>query len=94
MQVYEMSWREFQLRLMGYKRHELNEWAKVREVAYCSLMGSHANPKKLPKTKEQFMPLDIDKPNKPKVAQWRKEQFLEAYKKWQNERQVKIHNRG
>jgi hypothetical protein len=72
---------------MAYKRIELNEWAKVREVAYYSLWGAHANPKKLPKSKEAFMPLGIDKPQK-RVADWRKKQFLEAYKKWRNERQT------
>ena len=37
---------------------EKNEWYKVREIAYSALIGSHLDPKKLPKTKEKFMPLD------------------------------------
>lgn len=28
-------------------------------MAYASMVGSHLDPKKLPKTKEQFMPLEV-----------------------------------
>lgn len=56
--VYKMSWAEFRIRLYAYKRKDLNEWLKVREVAYAALVGSHYKP---PKSKNAYMPLDKKK---------------------------------
>lgn len=75
-----MSWREFSLRSFGYNRSELNSWRKVREVAYYSMIGSHLNPKHLPKSIDGFMPLDVKQ--KPKVSEAQKQAFLEAAKKY------------
>lgn len=83
--VYRMSWREFLLRQIGYNREQKNEWFKVREIAYSALTGAHIDPKKLPKSKEDFIPLDGRRKNK-KVSEETKEKFVEFYKKWQNER--------
>jgi hypothetical protein len=80
-----MSWREFLLRQIGYQREQKNEWYKVREIAYCALVGSHQDPKKLPKNKENFIPLDGEKKRKGVSAE-AKQKFIELYKKWQNER--------
>lgn len=35
-----------------------DDWYKVREIAYSALIGSHIDPKKLPKSKDKFMELD------------------------------------
>ena len=56
-----MTWAEFRIRLHAYKRLELKEWQKVREIAWNGLIGSHVNPKKLPRSKEAFIPLDHKK---------------------------------
>jgi hypothetical protein len=53
-----MTWAEFLIRQHAYHRIQKNEWYKVREIAYSSLIGSHIDPKKLPKSKEKFIPLD------------------------------------
>tara|TARA_R110000764_G_scaffold238536_1_gene335811 strand:- start:3534 stop:3764 length:231 start_codon:yes stop_codon:yes gene_type:complete len=53
-----MTWAEFLIRQHAYHRIEKNEWYKIREMAYASLIGSHIDPKKLPKSKEKFIPLD------------------------------------
>tara|TARA_R110000851_G_scaffold268704_1_gene421442 strand:+ start:736 stop:978 length:243 start_codon:yes stop_codon:yes gene_type:complete len=53
-----MTWAEFLIRQHAYHRIEKNEWYKVREIAYSSLIGSHIDPKKLPKSKDKFIPLD------------------------------------
>tara|TARA_R110002167_G_scaffold147336_3_gene339477 strand:+ start:2736 stop:2972 length:237 start_codon:yes stop_codon:yes gene_type:complete len=55
-----MTWAEFLIRQHAYHRIEKNEWYKVREMAYASLIGSHIDPKKLPKSKEKFIPLDAE----------------------------------
>tara|TARA_B100000767_G_C19329506_1_gene355068 strand:- start:141 stop:359 length:219 start_codon:yes stop_codon:yes gene_type:complete len=36
---------------------EVKSWEKFREVAFSSLIGSHMDPKKLPKTAEKYLPL-------------------------------------
>jgi hypothetical protein len=88
MEVYKMSWREFQLRSIGFQRKEKNDWIKVREIAYNCLIGSHLDPKKLPKTKERYMPLD----NKehPKISEKQKNMFINAFKNYLNERKTKF----
>ena len=54
--VYDMTWREFHLRRIGFERSEKREWYRTREVGYASLIGGGVDPKKL--TKEKYMPLD------------------------------------
>ena len=53
-----MTWAEFRIRLFAYKRQEKerNYWS--REIAYNALIGSHVNPKKLPKSREKFISLE------------------------------------
>jgi hypothetical protein len=58
-----MTWAEFLIRQHAYHRIEKNELYKVREIAYSSLIGSHIDPKKLPKSKDKFIPLDEDNSN-------------------------------
>jgi hypothetical protein len=52
-----MTWAEFLIRLHAYRRLDLKEWYKVREIAWSALVGSHYDPKKLPKNIERFIPL-------------------------------------
>ncbi len=54
--VYDMTWREFHLRRIGFERSEKREWYRTREVGYASLIGGGVDPKKL--SKEKYMPLD------------------------------------
>ena len=52
-----MSWREYQLRRIGYIRQEKEEWKRTRMVSYYSLVASGAiDTRKM--SIEQFMPLD------------------------------------
>jgi hypothetical protein len=55
-----MTWAEFCIRQHAYRRIQKNDWYKVREVAYSALIGSHIDPKKLPKSKDKFIPLDSE----------------------------------
>lgn len=75
-----MTWAEFQIRLFAYNRMQKNEWFKIRELAWASLVGSHQDPKKMPKSKEAFMPLD----SKPKrgVSDAQKEAFKLAMQQY------------
>ena len=53
-----MSWAEFRIRLFSYKRQQKEDWYKVREIAWNALIAPHQNPKKIPKRKELFIPLE------------------------------------
>lgn len=55
-----MTWAEFRIRQFAYRRIEKSEWYKVREIAYNALIAPSYDPKKLPKTREKFMPLEAD----------------------------------
>ena len=52
--VSDMTWAEFQIRAYGYNRTQEKEDLRAREIAWASLIGFNADPKKLPKTKEKF----------------------------------------
>ncbi len=75
--VYDMTFAEFQIRLFAYKRIQLREWEKVRMIAWSAFIGSHQDPKTMPKTIDSFMNLG-DNSNKSKVSEAQKERFLNA----------------
>jgi len=80
--VYEMTWAEFQIRLFSYKRRDLYDWQKLRELMWTCYYAPHQDPKKMVKRKENFLPLDGEK-KKISVTNEMKETFLKEYKKWQ-----------
>jgi len=82
--VYDMTFAEFQIRLFAYKRMQLREWEKVRQIAWSATIGSHQDPKKLPKTIDKFMDLGHKKQNKG-VSDEQKENFLKVYKEYLNQ---------
>jgi len=49
-----MTWAEFQIRAFAYNRTSQHKEELYREVAWSALIGTHLNPKKLPKTKDIF----------------------------------------
>lgn len=65
------------------------EWYKVREIAYASIIGPSYDPKKIPKTRERFMPLD----GKKDVTDEHKQRFIEAQKKYLREKTEKENGR-
>lgn len=79
-----MSFAEFQIRLFAYERMEIKDWEKIRFIGWCSTIGSHQDPKKLPKSIEKFLPLG----NKPRtnVTDEMKQQYLEAYSEYLKEK--------
>lgn len=87
-----MSWSEYLIRLYGYERSENLEWIKTRRVAYASLIGSHLDPKKLPKSEMAYMPLNGEGKSKDKgISQSHQEAFLQATKQYlleKNERRT------
>lgn len=59
--VYDMTWAEFQIRLFAYKRQDLYDWQKLRELMWTSYIAPHQDPKKMVKRKESFLPLGSEK---------------------------------
>jgi hypothetical protein len=72
-----MTWAEFQIRLFAYNRMQKKLDWRAREIAYAALTGFHSNPKKMPKTKETFWPIEFDK-KVSKISEAQKQAFLEA----------------
>ncbi len=54
-----MTFYEFQLRSIGYRRKEQFDWAKFRRVAFAALWGFNSDPKKLPKTESKYLSLPL-----------------------------------
>jgi hypothetical protein len=80
-----MTFAEFQIRLFAFQRMELRAWEKVRQIAWSAFIGSHQDPKKMPKSIDKFMNLGGDKP-KQGVSEEQKANFLKAYKEYLNHR--------
>jgi len=78
--VYDMSFAEFQIRLLAYKRVQTREWEKVRILAWHTMAASINAPKKMPSL-EKFMQLDTDKKTG-SVSETQKKRFLEEYAKY------------
>ena len=81
--VYDMTWAEFQIRLFAYKRIDLYEWEKLREVMWTTYIAPHQDPKKMTKRKEQFLPLHKDKKQSGSISDAQKEMFIKEFKKCQ-----------
>ena len=74
-EAYDMTWREYQLRRLGFVRSQKREWEKTRTIAYYSLVATGAiSTKKM--SIEKFMPLEGKKANK--VSDTAKEAFRKA----------------
>ena len=77
-----MTWAEFQIRLFAFKRMELVEAQKLRELMWNTYIAPHLDPKKMSKRKESFMPLPSDRKSGG-VSEKMKELFIKEYKRWQ-----------
>ena len=79
--VYDMTFAEFQIRLFAYKRMELRDWEKVRQISWSAFIGSHQDPKKMPKTIDKFMKLGNGE-SKSGVSEDQKERFRNVYSEY------------
>lgn len=84
-----MTWSEFQIRLFAYKRMEVVEFQKLRELMWTVYVAPHLDPKRMDKTKTSFMPLPTDKNITKGVSEKQKENFIKEYQKWQKNSQLK-----
>jgi hypothetical protein len=82
-QVYDMTWAEFRIRQYGYNRMQKDEWFKLREIAYASIIGPHLDPKKVP-PKDKYMPLSEEKSGVSDRMKARMREAINKYKKETN----------
>ena len=85
--VYDMTWAEFQIRLFAYKRQDLYDWQKLRELMWTSYIAPHQDPKKMVKRKESFLPLNGEK-RVQGVSEETKAIFMKEFRKYQEKIQA------
>ena len=90
-EFYEMPWCEFLIKSYAYNRMQEEKLRHTRLVAYSAQIGSHLDPKKLPRSIDQFMRIgsekDSVKSNKSPIFDDMKELFkkrMQEYKSQQN----------
>jgi hypothetical protein len=81
-----MTMAEFNIRLFAFKRMKRDEELLFREVGYSALIGSHLDPKKMPKTKQKYWSIGLDNRIDKEQLEHNKKVMLEAYKKYNNGR--------
>jgi hypothetical protein len=60
-EFYEMPWCEFLIKSYAYSRMQEEKLRHTRLIAYSAQIGSHLDPKKLPRSIDQFMPIGSEK---------------------------------
>lgn len=57
----DMPWCEFLIKSYAYSRMQEEKLRHTRLIAYSAQIGSHLDPKKLPRSIDQFMPIGGEK---------------------------------
>ena len=83
-----MAWCEYLIKCYAWSRMEKEKWRKVRTIAFNAMIGSHLDPKKLPKSEEAFMPLENKKKRvDPAIMEELRREREEALKKINKDKQ-------
>ena len=56
-EFYDMPWCEYLIKCHAWNRIETEKWKRARLIAFNARIGSHLNPKSLPRSEEHFLPL-------------------------------------
>ena len=65
-EFYDMPFCEFLIKSYAYNRMQKERLRHTRLIAWSAQIGSHLDPKKLPKSIEQFMPIGSERKKKRK----------------------------
>ena len=88
-EFYEMPWCEFLIKSYAYSRMQEEKLRHTRLIAYSAQIGSHLDPKKLPRTIDQFMPIGSEKSarksNKNVISDDMKELFKKRMQEYKNQ---------
>lgn len=82
--VLGMTWAEYLIRVDGWKRVQNRQMYLWRRTWFNTLIGPHLDPKKLPKTENQYMPLDGER-NPRVLSDYSREKFMTARAKYEQE---------
>ena len=58
-----MPWCEYLIKCFAWARMEKEKWRHTRLIAFEARIGSHLDPKGLPKSIDAYMPLDVKRKN-------------------------------
>ena len=75
-ELYDMPFGEYQLKAPAYARMQEEKLLHTRRIAFYAAIGSHLDPRKLPKTEDAFMPIG-EKKRKSRVS----DEMRELYNK-------------
>jgi len=78
-----MAWNEYILKCFAWARMERNKWEHTRLIAWESKIGSHLDPKKLPKSIDSYLPLNGKQKRKSKVSDEMRALYEEELKKYE-----------
>ena len=88
-EFYEMPWCEFLIKSYAYSRMQEEKLRHTRLIAYSAQIGSHLDPKKLPRSIDQFMPIgnekNVRKSNKNDNFDDMKELFKKRMQEYKNQ---------
>ena len=81
-EFYLMPFCEFILKSQAYNRMQEERLRHTRRIAFYSMIGSHLDPKKLPKSEDKFMPIGT-KVSKSNISEEDRQLFLEEMRKYE-----------
>ena len=88
-EFYEMPWCEFLIKSYAYSRMQEEKLRHTRLIAYSAQIGSHLDPKKLPRSIDQFMKIGSEnnarKSNKSPIFDDMKELFKKRMQEYRSQ---------
>lgn len=85
-EFYNMPYCEFILKAQAYHRMQNEQLKRIRFNTFYSMIGSHLDPKKLPKSESNFLPIEEER--KSQIS----DEMRELFKKRQREYEEAIKN--
>lgn len=85
-EFYDMGWNEYLIKCYAWQRMELSKWQHTRLIAFESKIGSHLNPKTLPKSLNDYIDLGDKVKRRNKVS----DEHRAQYEKMMKEYEVKV----
>jgi len=82
-----MAWNEYILKCFAWQRMEKAKWEHTRLIAFESKVGSHLDPKTLPRSIEDYLPLEG---RKSKTKSIEHQQAMEALRRERAESKARI----
>lgn len=85
--LYTLSWNEYLIKCLAWQRMERAKWEHTRLIAFESKVGSHLDYKTLPRSIEDYLPLE-GKQSKTKSVEH--QQAMEALRRERAEAKARV----